>query len=68
MDGNKAVELLSTNGTDLAIALFAIGAVLGSSAWIIGAGIVAGANIATRIARGDFMRIAGRGRMKRRAL
>ncbi|MEE4301747.1 MAG: hypothetical protein V2J24_20080 [Pseudomonadales bacterium] len=68
MEDSKVVELLAANGTDLAIALFAIGAVLGSSAWIVGAGIVAGANMARRIASGEFMRLAARARIQRRAL
>lgn len=65
MTTNKTMELLAANGTDFAIALFAIGAVLGSSVWIVGAGLVAGTNIATRIARGEFMSVADRMRFRR---
>lgn len=68
MEANKVIELLGANGTDLAIALFAIGAVMGSSAWIVGAGLVAGANMASRIARGELMTVTDRGRLRRRVL
>ena len=55
MEGRKGMTMLREQGTDLAIALFALGAVLGSSVWIVGAGLVAGASIGARILRGEFM-------------
>jgi len=64
MEGNEGLEFIKTHGTDIAVGVFAIGAVIGSSAWIVAAGLVAGGNLAFRLARGEFVTIGDRFRLK----
>ena len=54
---SQTMELLRLHAADLAICLFAVGAVLGSSAWIVGAGIVAGTHMAARLLGGRLMSV-----------
>ena len=67
MATNKTIGLLGSHATDVAIAFFAIGAVLGSSAWIVGAGLVAGTQVAARLARGELMSVMGPSSSRQRA-
>lgn len=60
MDGSHAVEFLRTHSTDIAIGAFAVCAVVGPTAWIIIAGLLAGGNLALRLTRGEFMTISER--------
>ena len=60
MDGSGGLAFLKTHGTDIAIGVFAICAVVGPSTWIIAAGLVAGCNLALRRTRGGLMTVGGR--------
>lgn len=64
MKDNEGLDFMKTHGTDIAVGVFAIGAVIGSSIWIVAAGMVAGGNLAFRLARGEFVTIGDRFRPK----